>query len=898
MSASTSLRRTRALCVFTFASTVALHAQTLQFDADAGTSQWTTPSNWSSNTLPGASHMVNLNGHAVQISGAASVAGLRNYAADGSLAVEAGGNLTVGSGHVNIGAQGLALTVNAGTVTAERIFTNATVSGSAGHIVLKGGALNVTNRITLSNTHPTNGRSNGFSISGGALSVGTSGFTLFGAASGDRAFLEVIGSAGAFTSPGTRRNVTLANVTSGVPAETAASVDFALTDASVTTIYAANLVLANNPLSIDFTNVSLPVGSYSYTLFDYDGALTGTFAPPSYSGLNGRTASFAHQPIEKRFVITLTVPPSPPGPTESDPIAVSDFELPPQNAQGWTILTPSSTSRIVYVDPVSGNDSTGTFYAPNSSVIGSDPQSPAGTVRAYRTIAAAATQLRHDQPDWILLRAGRVFNESLQIKRGASATERAVAAVYGTGARPELRTGASHGIAPNRLVNVIVQGIRFWAHTREPGPTFVNYAGGMGFRVYTDPVGNVNSSSNILIEDCVFRSYVNNSINTTNGPTNANGANQAIVRFVLRRSIISGNYADAPDKSQGLNYYSRNTSSTLPEVLLQENVFDHNGWRIQQTIPDGSDKSGGQATVLNHNTYFVSAKNVLFVGNIFSRASSIGNKFSTEEVAPGEIAPGAARSIVVADNLYLEGELGISIGGNVSSPRRFRDVVIRDNVFSDIGRTRPTNRELAFYLDIQDWDGGEIKRNLLIHQRHPGITNAYAMLLKNNTGGATRDVVISGNVISDFRSSNSGVVRLTSPATTTNVLFADNIVHASNAARLVTFSGGGYSFAGTNRYYSSAAANSRFTVNGSAASLATWINATGDSDAVWGAPSFPAATRDVETYMGTLQTTSTPFATFINVITHRERGVWNPALTAPVINDWLRAGFGMPANPN
>src|SRR5690606_4559306 len=131
-------------------------------------------------------------------------------------------------------------------------------------------------------------------------------------------------------------------------------------------------------------------------------------------------------------------------------------------------------------------------------------------------------------------------------------------------------------------------------------------------------------------------------------------------------------------------------------------------------------------------------KGVIFQRNLFLRASSIGNKWTGDTSDP-------ARAIVTEDNLYAEGEIGVSIGGNSDGPGRFQDMVLRNNVFTDIGRSRPTNRSLSWGLELIDWLGGEIDRNLVIHNR-AGITNAYAF--KNSAGTRFADVVISNNVFS------------------------------------------------------------------------------------------------------------------------------------------------------
>jgi NTE family protein len=65
------------------------------------------------------------------------------------------------------------------------------------------------------------------------------------------------------------------------------------------------------------------------------------------------------------------------------------------------------------------------------------------------------------------------------------------------------------------------------------------------------------------------------------------------------------------------------------------------------------------------------------------------------------------------DNLYVEGEIGIGAGGNEPGPLRFKDVKITNNVFMHIGRDRPTNRDLGWYIEILDWDGGLVSNTPL-----------------------------------------------------------------------------------------------------------------------------------------------------------------------------------------
>ena len=565
-------------------------------------------------------------------------------------------------------------------------------------------------------------------------------------------------------------------------------------------------------------------------------------------------------------------------------LSVADFNLPQQDEAGWSILTPSADSRLVYVDANAGSDSNGQFHLLADAVIGADPTQPVGAVLAFRTLAAAQAQLRQDSPDWLLLRAGGVWEESLPIRRGRSATERMVATAWGEGPRPELRTGVERGIASSHPVNVAVVGIRFWAHTRDTdGPYFTGYEGSSGMSFSTWQAPSLNQVRDVLIEDCVFRTYANN-VFTGDAP------NEPITRLAVRRSIISGNYkTTGMGHSQGIYHSGKGHGDGVATILLQENLFDHNGWRIQ-SINGNNDAEGGQATIFNHNTYFSSASNVLFQRNLFLSPSSISNKWTAYLTAEHY----DSRRLVTDNNLYVDGEIGISLGGNYppGGALRFDDIAIHNNVFTDIGRSRPTNRSLSWSVEAIDWKYGSIRSNLFIHQRAP-ITNSYALQVTAPSQGET--VLVENNVIANFHSSTyGGLVRLQDGGNFDQVLFHNNTVQASSESPLVSLDPGGYLFTGNNRYHSPAAGNRHFRVDGTYMGVAEWAALTGDSGASTDPVTFPAPERDLETYIEHLGLGS-GFDDFLTAVYGQSRGNWNPALGAAAINDWLRGGFGMPA---
>ena len=119
------------------------------------------------------------------------------------------------------------------------------------------------------------------------------------------------------------------------------------------------------------------------------------------------------------------------------------FNLYAQDERGWSILTPSADSRIMYVSSSEGNDATGAIYAPSDAEVGADPFNPAGMVQPFGTVAAALDQAREGYPDWVLLKRGDEWETStaFDMRTGRSIDERSVLAYYGTAvARPLIRT--------------------------------------------------------------------------------------------------------------------------------------------------------------------------------------------------------------------------------------------------------------------------------------------------------------------------------------------------------------------------------------------------------------------------------------------------------------------------
>jgi hypothetical protein len=287
--------------------------------------------------------------------------------------------------------------------------------------------------------------------------------------------------------------------------------------------------------------------------------------------------------------------------------------------------------------------------------------------------------------------------------------------------------------------------------------------------------------------------------------------------------------------------------------------------------------------MFNHDTYFGDCCDVVFRGNMFLRAASMGNKWRSDTT-------GASRNILIDDNLYVEGEIALGIGGNTSEPLRFANVTVINNVMLDIGRSRLTGRTLGWYLDIQDWDGGLVANNCLLHQASDEVRNSYGI---NVSGGSGRNVLIAGNVIHGIKSNHPGIILVGAPGLQSIRLSGNAVQFAEVGTRIASAEGpmAGYVLAG-NSYFTSRAPAQWFTVDKQDAGLAVWGAETGEQNPGHMPMAFPDPGRTVETYMASLGGQPS-FDAFIAAVRAQSMEHWDPALTASAVNEYVRAGFGM-----
>lgn len=549
----------------------------------------------------------------------------------------------------------------------------------------------------------------------------------------------------------------------------------------------------------------------------------------------------------------------------------ANFTQSPKDANGWSILTPSADSRLVYVSG-SGNDGTAKPYLPADAEIGSDPFNPAGVILPYATITAALAQMRNGYPDYVLLQRGDawVISATLYPKAGRSVAERSVLGYYGSNtARPIVK---HFGVDLSRASYSAVIGIQFVASQRNPAsPDFTGFNTDVSG---LNALGGYNNTvvGGLLIEDCWFDWFSGNVLQSplTTAPVLAD--------VIVRRNIFTNNYSST-SHSQGL--YSDRAS-----ILLEENTFDHNGW-YQQAV--NNDRTDGGATFFNHNTYFGAARDTIFRRNLFLRASSIGSKFTSN--TPSGINQTKVWNLQIDNNLYVEGEIGISLGGNVDQNNgpRWRNIYVTNNVMMHIGRAQPTRRTLGWGLDIQDWRGGQVKGNIFTAWGDSVVNNTYALYSVGHTTG----VEYSNNIFYNV-AGNNPLISFQNAGTQSDIKFFNNEIQGSR----LMFNDLTESGIFHDNYYSSTLDQSRwFTATGATyVSLADYRTRTGDTTSIAETRTYVDPNRTLETYLTSLSI-ATDMDSFVAELVQQSKFNWRPELGADALNTYIRNGFCLSGNP-
>ncbi|RNC80520.1 MAG: right-handed parallel beta-helix repeat-containing protein [Phycisphaera sp.] len=510
-------------------------------------------------------------------------------------------------------------------------------------------------------------------------------------------------------------------------------------------------------------------------------------------------------------------------PTDFNAFLVN-YNNPPTN-EGWTNLSPSADSRVIYVSSSQGNDS-------------NDGRSQN---RPVRTIQKAYDLIRDGKPDWVSLRRGDTFYESLPNwkKSGRSKSEPMVITAYGTSTvRPKILTGSARGMratGPDFRKHIYFVGLELHPHTRSHNDA----PGGIEF---------ICDFQDILIEDCKITGYADNL--QFQAPKGDVGTDVRV-----RRSVIANSWA-VGQHSQGL-YAAR-----VDGLLIEGSVFDHNGW--SETV------NGAEPTIFNHNIYVqTSCDNLTVRDNIISNASSHGL-----QARPGGTVTG---------NLFYRNSISVLLG-NEDERTTGR---IEDNIILE-GKDISPDLRRGMGIHVQFVDQAKIRNNVILRNgTDTGLSEAIALIGDNDQpitnllveynviynwlnnivieNESTRDMIFRFNVVYD-NANESPAIRHFDESTLNDVLSYNNTYYVGGTSNW---------FRARNRFYN----------------LNEWVNLSNESNPISiNGRSFVDSTRTLTRYAQYQLLPANP-QLVLNRAKAQTRLNWDEAYSAPAIVEFFKAGY-------
>jgi hypothetical protein len=517
-------------------------------------------------------------------------------------------------------------------------------------------------------------------------------------------------------------------------------------------------------------------------------------------------------------------------------------------APGWTMLASSGDSQTVYVSSSTGDDNND----------GLSPEYP------KRTIAAGRDALRHGKPDWLLLRRGDAWQEGLGQwkKSGRSANEPMVISTYGDDpARPLLRTGNVSGVwtngsggTPSRIENLAIVGLHFWAN---------------GYTGNGNCVGAqwLQPSTNILFEDCYFQAYSTNLV--------VQGMGGRHKDFSVRRSVIVDAYSvhDSGDHPQGLYAYG------VDGLLIEENVFDHNGWN--EDVPNAG------ADIFSHNLYVDNSNtDVVVRGNIIAHGGSHGM----------QLRPGG----VVLNNLFLRNSIALSLGGGNNPEPGGVTADVRGNVFWD-GKDIDSANPRGWGIWFGNIKSGRVAYNVIANN----TTGTFPVALSfdgEHVGDSQSSIgihhlVIEKNVVANWGGSIifSGNSHQLSHITLINNQFQDEVAPDPLLWHSVATSTSSIE-SSDNLFHCPLVPSASWThIGPQAHTLQYWMTEVGDTTSKVEEVHYVDPDRSPATYSDFTGEVASE-SVFLDRIREQSRMNWRPEFLAGSVNRYLRAGF-QPTQP-
>jgi len=507
-----------------------------------------------------------------------------------------------------------------------------------------------------------------------------------------------------------------------------------------------------------------------------------------------------------------------------------------QDAAGWTVVTPATDTRLVYVSSSGGDDAR-------------DGSSPA---LAVATLNRAKALVRNGFADWMLLKRGDVFGSfGTWNKWGRSTQQPLYITAFGDplAARPQINSGNTFGLNTvtstnaNGVENIVISSLSFFPET-------YNHTSGGG-----DLAGLrfTAKGRNVLIEDCKVAGYKDNIV------ISGESASFQMTDVVIRRSqILDSHAAPSVGRSQGIY-----VGASGKRVTIEQNVVDHNGWRANTT---------GDRSDMNHNIYAINnATDIIVRDNIDTQASFYGAKMNSGGTVTGNFFARNSESVYMENHTHAEGN------------------VITEAVDLDRTPTVPTVTPWGVGINTQSSPSATIRHNLITKVLSTNASGVAGIQLFNQ-GGVAFSGVVDFNTVYSWR---NGLLITAAGNGPGSVVIRDNdlqAVFASTAAAAQRSSSPASTFAFANNVYSSGTPATANKVGNNLVSLGTWNSSTSETNARYQTLAYPNANRSIADYNASVGGAAS-FDAFIATARAMQKTNWNTAYTAAAINPWFWDGF-------
>ncbi|HEX8911357.1 MAG TPA: right-handed parallel beta-helix repeat-containing protein [Humisphaera sp.] len=545
-----------------------------------------------------------------------------------------------------------------------------------------------------------------------------------------------------------------------------------------------------------------------------------------------------------------------------------------KTTNGWSTFATATDSRVVYLDPAGGNDAhTGLSAA-----------------AAVKTWAKAYGLLRSGYPDQLLIKRGTSLTTAVVnwAKSGRSAAQPMIVGTYGdpAAARPRFLTGSSSVAFSTegrkdvlagglRVRHVALVGVELVADT--PDTTSIRRTG----------FASVGGVDDFLIEDCVIRGFQDNvSLQNVYAPING---------FRIRRSQILDSYG-AGSSVPGQEYANRGQglyADGVQGLLLEENLFDHNGW--SGTV------AGAGPNMYSHDAYLnINNTDVAVLGNTFARASGHGLQARSGGFVRGNVFvdnPFGMSFGYVRGSTAVAGGVSGDVTGNVFVGSR--DVPWDDGEWAlEVGNTRPA----------ATGGGTVVSGNLIVGYPGSGAVGGtggdkaalYLRITANTTSPATEaglnDLLVTGNTVygwakgveleAGFVPGSTGRTAIGNVTVERNDVQRVTLGPAANHGTPADFAADAWS---NNRYDYPADASPAFLVNGVARTFDEWRFGVEMSAEHVTVP-YADPTRTAGTYDASIGGPGTVEA-LLAAARGQGRAAWSPQLTAAAMAGYVKAGF-------